>query len=56
MTLICFSVIQRWRWALIVVQSMPQTPSSSPRSMASMISAVPGYPDTSLMLAPNTFL
>ena len=56
MTLIFLSAIQLARWALMVVQSMPQTPSTSPRSIASMISRCRDSRGTSFALASNTFL
>src|ERR1700726_1447000 len=42
--------------ALMLLQDQPQRPSTSPRSMASEISALPGKPEISRSLTPKAFL
>src|SRR4051794_18683341 len=39
----------------MLLQDQPQRPSTSPRSIASATSLLPGYPLTTFNLAPNAF-
>src|SRR3954454_20020586 len=39
----------------MLLQDQPQRPSTSPRSIASATSLLPGYPLTTFSLAPNAF-